>query len=57
MKKTTYPKVHPAMIAVWAALMSVSGLLPTFPVFGTGGNFSVSYALAPLAFHPQLSAT
>lgn len=47
--KTTYPKVHPAMIAVWAALLSVCGLLPTFPVFGTGGTFSVSYALAPLA--------
>lgn len=42
-------KIHPAMIAVWAALMSVAGLLPTFPVFATGGNFSVSYALAPLA--------
>lgn len=46
---TSNPKVHPAMIAVWAALISVAGLLPTFPVFGTGGNFSVSYALAPLA--------
>jgi hypothetical protein len=28
----SYKKVHPAMIAVWAALISVSGLLPTFPV-------------------------
>ena len=46
---STNKKVHPAMIAVWAALMSVAGLLPTFPVFGTGGNFSVSYALAPIA--------
>lgn len=42
-------KVHPAMIAAWAALMAVAGLLPSFPVFGSGGNFSVSYALAPLA--------
>ncbi|MGI6331232.1 MAG: ECF transporter S component [Zhaonellaceae bacterium] len=45
----SYKKVHPAMIAVWAALISVSGLLPTFPVFGTGGNFSVGYTLAPIA--------
>ncbi len=44
-----YPKVHPAMIAVWAALISVSGLLPTFPMFGTGGTFSIGSALAPLA--------
>lgn len=42
-------KVHPAMVAAWAALMAVAGLLPSFPVFGSGGNFSVSYALAPLA--------
>ncbi len=42
-------KIHPAMIAVWAALIAVSSLLPTFPVFGTGGNFSVGYVLAPLA--------
>ena len=44
-----YPKVHPAMIAVWAALIAVSGLLPTFPMFGTGGTFSIGLALAPLA--------
>ncbi|MBQ3131675.1 MAG: ECF transporter S component [Clostridia bacterium] len=44
-----YPKVHPAMVAVWAALISVSGLLPTFPMFGTGGTFSIGMALAPLA--------
>lgn len=42
-------KVHSALIAVWAALMATAGLLPTFPVFGTGGSFSVGYALAPLA--------
>ncbi len=42
-------KIHPAMMAVWAALLSVASLLPSFPVFGTGGNFSVSYVLAPLA--------
>ncbi|MBS3970421.1 MAG: hypothetical protein KGZ94_09940 [Clostridia bacterium] len=42
-------KHHPALIAVWAALIAASAFLPTFPVFGTGGNFSVGMALAPLA--------
>ena len=50
MKKenSKYPKVHPAMVAVWAALVSICGFLPTFPVIG-GGNFSISYVIAPLA--------
>lgn len=48
-KLGTNKKIHPAMMAVWAALMSVASLLPSFPVFGTGGNFSVGYVLAPLA--------
>ena len=29
--------------------MAVTGLLPSFPAFGSVGNFSVSYAFAPLA--------
>ena len=48
-RTSKYPRIHPAMIAVWAALISVAGLLPSFPVFATGGSFSISYALAPLA--------
>src|SRR6056297_1138085 len=47
--KKKYAHVHPAMIAAWSALIAVSGLLPTFPIFGTGGTFSVGYALAPIA--------
>lgn len=58
--KVETPEVHPALIAVWAALMSAAALLPSFPVIGSGGNFSVSYALAPLAgilFGPLSGAT
>lgn len=40
---------HPAVIAVWAALIAVANLLPSIPLIGTGGTFSVSAALLPLA--------
>jgi uncharacterized membrane protein len=42
-------KTHPAVIAVWAALIAVSGMLPAIPIIGTGATFSVSSALIPLA--------
>ena len=41
--------IHPAVIAAWAALISVGNLLPSLPIVGTGGTFSVSSALIPLA--------
>ena len=41
--------VHPAVIAVWAALIAVGSLLPAIPIIGSGGTFSVSAALIPLA--------
>jgi hypothetical protein len=40
---------HPAVIAVWAALIAAVMLVPTFPIIGTGATFSVSSALFPLA--------
>jgi hypothetical protein len=40
---------HPAVIAVWSALIAVVTLVPTFPIIGTGATFSVSAALIPLA--------
>jgi uncharacterized membrane protein len=40
---------HPAVIAVWAALIAVVTIVPTFPIIGTGATFSVNAALIPLA--------
>lgn len=42
-------RVHPAVLASWAAIQAAAAMLPSFPVFGSGGNFSVGFALAPLA--------
>ena len=42
-------KTHFATITVWAALMAAASMLPSFPILGGGGNFSISYTLAPLA--------
>jgi hypothetical protein len=41
--------VHPAVIAVWAAVLAAAHLLPTIPIVGSGSTFSVSSALVPLA--------
>ena len=41
--------VHPAIIAVWASVIAAGYLLPAFPVLGTGGTFSFSNVLSPLA--------
>jgi len=42
-------KAHPAVIAVWAAVIAAGHLLPAFPILGTGGVFSVSSVLNPLS--------
>ncbi|MCX6000390.1 MAG: hypothetical protein NTU41_12630 [Chloroflexi bacterium] len=36
------------VLATWAALYAVSGLLPATSIVGTGANFSLSSALVPL---------
>ncbi len=40
---------HPAVIAVWAALMAAASLLPAFPIIGTGVTFNIANCLTPLA--------
>lgn len=47
--KKPYLSTHPAVIAVWAALIAAVTLIPAFPIIGTGATFSVSAALVPLA--------
>ncbi len=39
---------HSALIAVWAAVIAVSTLLPAFPVIGTGATLSVGDAIVVL---------
>jgi len=41
--------VHPAVIAVWAAVIAAGHLLPTLPIWGTGGRFSFASVLNPLS--------
>jgi len=48
-KRNALLSTHPAVIAVWAALIAVVTLVPAFPIIGTGATFSVSAALIPLA--------
>jgi len=42
-------KTHPAVIAVWAAVIAAGYLIPTFPIWGTGGRFSFANVLNPLS--------
>lgn len=50
MKKKKFVTTHPAIIAVWAALIAVASLLPAFPLIGgTGGTFSLGNAIIPLS--------
>jgi hypothetical protein len=42
-------KTHPAVIAVWAAVLAAAYMLPAIPMLGTGSTFSVTTALLPLA--------
>jgi uncharacterized membrane protein len=48
-KRRSVLSTHPAVIAVWAAVIAVVTLVPAFPMIGTGATFSVSAALVPLA--------
>jgi len=41
--------IHPAVAAVWAAVIASVHILPTFPILGTGGSFSISSLLIPLS--------
>jgi len=41
--------IHPAVAAVWAAVIAAGHILPTIPIVGTGGTFSLSHALTPLS--------
>ena len=49
MKNKLTGNIHPAVVAVWAAVCAAGFLLPTVPIWGTGSVFSVSSALAPLS--------
>ena len=42
-------KIHPAVIAVWAALVAASHIIPAIPMLGTGSNFTFAAALSPLS--------
>ncbi len=46
---TVFGRVHPAVVAVWAAIMAIARLLPTIPLIGVGGTFTVANVLVPLA--------
>ena len=49
-RKLSLPsRIHPAVIAVWAALVSASHIIPSVPMLGTGSNFSFAAALSPLS--------
>ncbi len=48
-KKSGLITTHPAVIAVWAALMAAASLLPAFPIIGTGATFNIANCLTPLA--------
>jgi hypothetical protein len=48
-KTRIFFSVHPAIIAVWAAVVAAGHLLPINPILGTGKNFSAATALIPLS--------
>ena len=49
-KRSPLPgKIHPALIAAWAAIVAVGHMLPTIPILGTGSTFSLTSALSPLS--------
>ncbi|WP_461245828.1 ECF transporter S component [Treponema sp. R6D11] len=47
--KSKHFSVHPAVISVWSAVIALGHLLPTIPIYGTGGTFSLSTVLYPLS--------
>jgi hypothetical protein len=42
-------KIHPAVIAVWAALVGAAHIIPGVPIIGTGSPFTLAMALSPLS--------
>jgi len=49
-KRLTLPaKIHPAIIAVWAAVVAAAHIVPALPMLGTGSNFSLVALLSPLS--------
>lgn len=42
-------KVHPALVAVWSAVVAAGHIIPSIPMLGTGSNFSLTAALSPLS--------
>jgi len=42
-------RIHPAVIAVWAAVVGAAHIVPAIPMLGTGSNFSLATALSPLS--------
>jgi len=42
-------RVHPAVIAVWSAVVASAHIIPTIPILGTGRNFSLANVLSPLS--------
>jgi len=49
-KRLTLPaKTHPAVIAVWAAVVAAAHIVPAIPMLGTGSNFSLVALLSPLS--------
>lgn len=49
MKKRLINNIHPAVISVWAAVVAAGYLIPTIPIWGTGGAFSLANVLNPLS--------
>ncbi len=49
MKNKKRVTTHPAIIAVWAALIAVATLLPAFPIIGTGATLNIGASLVPIA--------
>ena len=42
-------RIHPALVAVWAAIVVIGHMLPTIPILGTGSTFSLTTVLSPLS--------
>ena len=49
MKNKLTGNIHPAVVAVWAAVVAAGHIFPTIPLWGTGSTFSLSSALSPLS--------
>ncbi|MCL2808820.1 MAG: hypothetical protein FWD24_02005 [Treponema sp.] len=49
MNKKVFKYTHPAVIAVWAAVVAAGYLVPTFPILGTGSHFTFANILNPLS--------